>query len=76
MADLYPAAFFLLPAISVSTDGGFYVDIIDVLPKTYGRALTMDGQKPQSFQSIARAGWPRFSLAVFIESAVLQWPAT
>jgi hypothetical protein len=50
-------------------DGGFYIDMIDVLVKTYGKGLPTDGQKAQSFQSIARAGWPRFSLAVLTWSA-------
>jgi hypothetical protein len=45
-------------------DGGFYIDMIDVLVKTYGMGLPADGQIAQSFQSTARAGWRRFSLAV------------
>src|SRR5574337_404755 len=45
-------------------DGGFHVDLIDILVKPYGTGLPTDGQLAQSFQSTARAGWPRFSLAV------------
>jgi hypothetical protein len=45
-------------------DGGFDVDLIEVLAEMYGKGLLMDGRKAQSFQSTARAGWPRFSLAV------------
>ena len=45
-------------------DGGFEVDLTDFSAKTYGRVLRTDGQIAQSFQSTARAGWPRFYLAV------------
>src|SRR5487761_1076567 len=38
--------------------GGFHVDMIDVLVKTYSTGLPADGQIAQSFQSTARAGWP------------------
>lgn len=45
-------------------DGSFHIDTIDVLIKTYGTGRPADGQIAKSFQSTARAGWPRFSLAV------------
>jgi hypothetical protein len=38
--------------------------MIDVLVKMYGKGFLTDGRKAQSFQSTARAGWRRFSLAV------------
>jgi hypothetical protein len=49
-------------------DGGFHIDMIDLLAKAYGKHLSMDGQKAQSFQSTARAGGRAFSLAVPIGS--------
>lgn len=51
-------------SLAVLADGGCHVDFIDVLVKTYGESLRMDGQKVQSFQCTARTGWRRFSLAV------------
>ncbi len=57
---------------AASADGGFHVDMIDVLVKTYGKGLPTDGQKAQSFQSTARAGWPRFSLAVQIAAPICR----
>jgi PD-(D/E)XK nuclease superfamily len=45
-------------------DGGFHVDLIEVLVETYGKGLPADGQKAQRYQPTASVGWPRFSLAV------------
>jgi hypothetical protein len=50
--------------LAAQMDGGFHIDMIDVLIKTYGTSRPADGPIAQSFQSTARAGWPRFSLAV------------
>ena len=49
-------------------DGASNIDFIDVLVRTYGTRLQTDGPKAQSFQSTARAGWRRFSLAVQVST--------
>jgi len=51
--------------LAAQMDGGFHIDMIDVSIKTYGTGRQADGQIAQLFQPIARAGWRRFSLAVF-----------
>ncbi|QEX14952.1 hypothetical protein FRZ44_02310 [Hypericibacter terrae] len=50
-------------------DGGFHVDMIEVFAERYGKGLPAGDRKAQSFQSTARAGWPRFSLAVQRQAA-------
>jgi len=45
-------------------DGGWAIEFLEENALTAIRALRADGQKTKTDQSLARAGWCRFSLAV------------